>query len=148
MLINQQGLTLYIPSGTYGFGKDMPFVIRDKSGKIVRAAVKSVLGAEPIAFDHPDLIAFLDANGQSAQKINEALLELRRTDADMSRIIEDVVRALLKKNILRMSDLPDPVQEKISYRIKMRVSIEETLEQASQTSQTNELNASGINNEY
>ena len=114
----------------------MPYVIRDQNGNITRAAAQEVHGSEYIGFDAPELINFLKTHGQNPDQIDEALSELRRTDTDMSRIIEDVVRALLKKNIIRMGDLPSAVQDKLAYRIKMRVKIEETLDHASHMRQT------------
>lgn len=109
----------------------MPYIIRDASGKVTRATVQGIHGAEMVPYDHPDLVAFLQKNGQDQSKIIDALDELRRTDADMSRAIEDVVMALLKKNILKMTDLPKPVQEKMARRVKLRVMIQETYDQAS-----------------
>ncbi len=109
----------------------MPYVLRDASGKVTRATVQSVPGADMLPYNHPDLVAFLESNGQSLKKIEETLDELRRTDMDMARAIEDVVMALFKKNILKMTDLPKPVQEKMAYRVKLRMMIQETLDQAS-----------------
>lgn len=91
-----------------------------------------------VPYDHPDLLAFLKNNGQDPAKIDEALGELRRTDVDMSRAIEDVVMALLKKNILKMTDLPKAVQDKMAYRVGLRVRIQETFDQAS--GQSNDAN--------
>ncbi len=109
----------------------MPYIIRDASGKVTRATVQAIHGAEMVPYNHPDLVAFLQANGQEPTKVEEALSELRRTDAEMSRTVEDVVMVLLKKNILKMSDLPKPVQEKMAYRVKLRITIQETFDQAS-----------------
>lgn len=114
----------------------MPFVIRDQDGKILRVNAKSLHGSEYIDFNNKEFVSFLKQNNQDPSTINEAISELQRTDNDMSRIIEDVVRALLKKNILRMSDLPASAQEKLTYRINMRCLIEETLNQATQTNQS------------
>ncbi len=112
----------------------MPYIVRDSSGKIIRASVQTLPGAQVLPFDHPDLIAFLRDNGQDPARIEEALAELRRTDLDMSRAVEDVVMVLLKKNILKMNDLPKAVQDKMSYRLKLRLAIQDTLEQAGQRS--------------
>ncbi len=113
----------------------MPYVIHDQDGNITRASAQSIVGSDYISFEDPDLIAFLQSNEQDPSKIGDALAELQRTDIDMSRIIEDVVRALLKKNILRMNDLPKAVQDKLAYRINLRVKIDETLSKATQSKQ-------------
>ncbi len=109
----------------------MPYVIRDEKGGIVRATVQPIHGSEMLPYDHPDLVAFLERNGQDPKNIDKALSDLRRTDAEMSRAVEDVIMALLKKNILKINDLPKPVQERMSYRVKLRLLIQESFEKAS-----------------
>lgn len=109
----------------------MPHVLRDANGKIYRASVRPVPGAEVLPYGHPDVVAFLRDNGQDPSRVEEALAELRRTDADMSRAVEDVVMALLKKNILKMNDLPNAVQDKMSSRARLRVLMQDSFDQAS-----------------
>jgi hypothetical protein len=109
----------------------MPYVFRDASGAILRASVRPVIGAEMLPYDHPDLVAFLEKHGQSQEKIETSLAELRRTDPEMSRAVEDVIMALLKKNVLKMTDLPKPVQERMALRVKLRVMIQDAYDQAS-----------------
>ena len=109
----------------------MPFILRDPSGKITRASVQALHGAEMVPYNHPELVTFLSGNGQDPQKIEEALSELRRTDAEMSRAVEDVVMALLKKSVLKMTDLPKPVQDRMAFRVKLRVMIQDSFDQAS-----------------
>ena len=109
----------------------MPYIVRDANGKINRASARHIHGAEMVPYDHGELRDFIGSNGQKPQQIDDALSELRRTDAEMSRAVEDVVMALLKKNVLKMSDLPKPVQERMALRVKLRVMIQEVYDQAS-----------------
>lgn len=110
----------------------MPFVFRDaESGVIVKAIIRQIPGAEYVPHSHPELLAFMQSRGVDVAQIDEALGELRRTDLDMSRAVEDVITALLKKNILKMSDLPKPVQDRIALRTRMRVLIAESYDRAS-----------------
>lgn len=109
----------------------MPFIIRDETGKIVRASVQAIHGAERMNYDHPDFVAFLRGKGQDPAAIDEALSELRRTDMDMSRAVEDVVMVLLRKNIIKLNELPQPMQEKMNYRVKLRLTIQGILNKAS-----------------
>ncbi|MGE4352194.1 MAG: hypothetical protein AB7E52_08410 [Bdellovibrionales bacterium] len=120
----------------------MPYIIRDIQGKITRATVQAVHGAELVAYDHPDLIRFLENNGQDPMQIERTLSELRRTDSEMARAVEDVVMALLKKNVLKMTDLPKPVQERMAYRVKLRLSIQEAFDLASDKASHQEFAAS------
>lgn len=109
----------------------MPYVIRDAQGKVIKASARVLSGGELLPHSHPEVVAFLKSRGQNPSDIESALSELRRTDAEMSRAIEDVIMVLLKKNILRMTDLPKPVQERMSSRVKQRVLIQDIYDQAS-----------------
>ena len=109
----------------------MPFVIRDSAGQIVKATLRPIPNTENLPYNHPDLQAFLEKRGQNPQVVEDALAELRRTDADMSRAIEDVIMALLKKNILKMTDLPKPVQDRMALRVRLRAQIQDAYDQAS-----------------
>lgn len=111
----------------------MPYILRDANGAITKATVRSIPGAEMLPYDHPDLQAFLRSNGQDPKIVDDALVELRRTDVEMSRAVEDVVMALLKKNILKMTDLPKPLQDRMNARVKLRVTIQDVYDQASGT---------------
>ncbi|MEJ0063540.1 MAG: hypothetical protein WDO70_10195 [Alphaproteobacteria bacterium] len=109
----------------------MPFISRDPVTKvIIRATTREVPGTEFVPHSHPELMAFMQARGVDLKQVDEALSELRRTDMDMSRAVEDVITALLRKNILKMGDLPKAVQDRIALRVKMRVQIAEAYDRA------------------
>ena len=109
----------------------MPYILRDPSGKVIRASARAIHTAEIVPYDHPDLVAFMQKNGQDPQEVATAFAELRRTDADMSRAVEDVVMALLRKGVLKMNDLPKAVQDKMALRVRLRVTIQEAYDKAS-----------------
>ncbi len=111
----------------------MPFTLRDDTGKIIRISARSLHGGELLPHSHPDVVAFLNARGQDPKHVEEALAELRRTDMEMSRAVEDVIMVLLKKNVLKLTDLPKAVQDRMSLRVKMRVLIQDIYDQASGT---------------
>lgn len=114
----------------------MPYLVRDREGKVTRISLQPVLGAVGVPFDNPDLRAFLEKNGQDPKKVDEHLAELRRTDNEMARAVEDLLMALLKKNLIKMTDLPKAVQDRMAFRVKLRMMIQESFDQASATSQT------------
>ncbi|MDD3288281.1 MAG: hypothetical protein PHX43_04670 [Alphaproteobacteria bacterium] len=126
----------------------MPYIVRDASGKISRASARPIINAEIVPFDYPELVQFLAVNGQDPSTVESAFSELRRTDMDMSRAVEDVVVALLRKNLLKMSDLPKPVQDKMALRVRLRVMIQEAYDQASGQSfnATNNTSVSSVDN--
>jgi len=109
----------------------MPFILRDENGKIYRASARHLIDAELVPHNHPDVIAFLQNRGQDPSYVKDALEELRRTDNEMSRAVEDVVMVLLKKNLFKMTDLPKAVQDRMAHRVKMRVLIQDIYDQAS-----------------
>lgn len=108
----------------------MPYILRDAFGKITKVTTQPVHGAEMASYDHPDVQSFLKSGGQDPKDIDRALGELRRTDADMTRAVEDVITALLKKSVLKMTDLPKPVQERMALRVRLRVQIQEAFDRA------------------
>lgn len=117
----------------------MPFIFRDSgSGVITKVTIRQVPGAEYVPHNNPELLTFMKERGVDVAQIEEALSELRRTDLDMSRAVEDVITALLKKNILKMNDLPKPVQDRIALRTKMRVIIAESYDRASASRSINQ----------
>ncbi len=79
----------------------MPFILRDETGKVVRASARSLHGGELVPHSHPDVVEFLKTRGQDPKLVEEALGELRKTDGEMARAVEDVIMVLLKKNILK-----------------------------------------------
>lgn len=115
----------------------MPYVLRDASGKIIRASVRVLAGGEVLPHNHDDIIDFLKSRQQDPKLIEDALNNLRATDGEMSRAIEDVIMVLLKKNVIKMSELPRPLQDRMALRTRLRSRIEETYELASKTPNDN-----------
>jgi hypothetical protein len=109
----------------------MPYILRDDTGKIYRASARSLHGGELVPHSHPDVVEFLKTHGQDPHQVDNALSELRRTDGEMARAVEDVIMVLLKKNILKMTDLPKAVQDRMALRVKLRVLIQDVYDQAS-----------------
>lgn len=111
----------------------MPYILRNESGKIYRASARPLHGGEGVASTLPELVEFLTTNGQDPQKVESSLAELRRTDGEMARAVEDIMMVLLKKSLIKMTDLPIPVQDRMAARIKLRVTIQKIYDQASKT---------------
>jgi len=109
----------------------MPFILRDESGKVIRASARSLPSGEFVPHGHPDVVEFLKSRGQDPKTIEDSLNELRRTDVEMARAVEDVIMVLLKKNILKLSDMPKAVQDRMALRVKLRMLIQDVYEQAS-----------------
>ncbi|MDX1736988.1 MAG: hypothetical protein R3261_02055 [Alphaproteobacteria bacterium] len=94
----------------------MPYITRDDSGKIIAVSeFQTALESELLPYGHPEVRAYLEETSS-----DDAHSELEKTDRDMSRIIEDLVDVLVKKNIINFTDLPLPAQRKLVSRQKLR----------------------------
>ena len=90
----------------------MPYVTRNAEGAIASLTRDAPSdGAEFLAPDHPDVGAFLGTSGEE---------DFDRLDADFVRVLEDVIDALIVKNVINITDLPDQAQAKLFARKSFR----------------------------
>lgn len=90
----------------------MPYITRNEQGAItslLRDAASA--GAEFLAVDHPEVSAFLGSDGGQL---------FDRLDADFVRVLEDVIDALIVKNVINITDLPEQAQAKLFARKSFR----------------------------
>jgi hypothetical protein len=91
----------------------MPYVKRDNDGRIVSVSRESAQGCEPLSTMDPELQAFLASlEGRSE--------ELRHTDLDFVRVLEDLVELLVGKGVILFTELPESAQEKMIFRQRLR----------------------------
>jgi len=91
------------------------FVRRNAFGDIV-AVSRSALGAEwdEIPDHAPALREFLAESGW--QRDNP----FAQSDAELVRVLEDLVQVLVQRNVIRFTDLPPEAQAKLSSRQGLR----------------------------
>lgn len=93
----------------------MPYITRSADGGIAslhRDAPSP--DAEFLAPDTPEVIAFVGgASGEGDDDFD-------RLDADFVRVIEDVIDALIVKNVINITDLPELAQAKLFARKSFR----------------------------
>ena len=95
----------------------MPYVVRDKSGQIVKIlAEKSPEATAELPPGDPALLAFLARVGASSGVQNA----LASSDLDMIRVLEDLVTVLIDKQVFVLTDLPPQAQQKLARRYKLR----------------------------
>ncbi len=70
-----------------------------------------VPGSEPLGLEHPEVQAFLKADGARG---------FAALDADLVRVLEDLIDALIRLNVLRITDLPLEAQTKLFERKHFR----------------------------
>ncbi len=99
----------------------MLYVERDKDGKIIGLHDKPEPGAdEQKPITDAEIIEFLNKGADSDPWLR--LLSL--SDTGITRILEDLIDLLIKKNIIRFTDLPEEAQAKISERRQLREKME------------------------
>lgn len=89
----------------------MPFVQRDLDGRIVSLHRDPVPGGEELPPSHPDVQAFLQAD--EAQTF-------AALDANLVRVLEDLIDVLIRRNVLCVTDLPAEAQAKLFERKHFR----------------------------
>lgn len=93
----------------------MRHAVRDSEGQIVSLHREPVAGSEPVALEHPDVQAFLR---------DDASRGFAELDADLVRVLEDLIDALIRLNVLRITDLPLEAQNKLFARKHFRDSMQ------------------------
>ncbi len=102
----------------------MPFVVRDEDGKIAAVHDRaSAEASEELGADDPELLDHL-AELEREGRLKESLVI---TDAEMARVTEDLIETLIEKNVIMLTDLPRPAQEKILERRRMREHMSEMI---------------------
>lgn len=96
----------------------MLYVVRDSSGAIASVHRGAVDGAEPVAGDDPALAAFL--TGDDSDEATRVRAELTRSDAKIVSAFEDVVRVMIARRVLLITDLPDAARQKLCARDELR----------------------------
>lgn len=90
----------------------MPHIQRDSRGQIDslhRNAIGVVGSSEILSGEHPEVLAFL-ADGSAAAS------DFVRMDIDFVRVLEDVIDALIARNVISITDLPEQALDKLLAR--------------------------------
>jgi hypothetical protein len=98
----------------------MPYVQRDSSGQVSAIFQKPQKNAEELLpNDHQDIQNFFGGILPQTENKNAAP-PLPESDIGLIRVIEDLVDALIDKNIIMFTDLPVSAREKILFRKSIR----------------------------
>ncbi len=94
----------------------MFYVQRDAEGQLVRVEAAPFEGShERAGADDHEIQAWF-AN----QSVESSLQQLRQTDPEMIRVLEDLIHVLMTKGVLRITDLPAAAQHKLVNRSHAR----------------------------
>ncbi|PAV46664.1 tryptophan synthase subunit beta [Pseudomonas sp. HAR-UPW-AIA-41] len=97
----------------------MFYVQRDASGHLQRVEVAPFEGmSETLTAEAHEIQAWF-AN----QDVESSLLQLKQSDLDMIRVVDDLVHLLIIKGVIRITDLPPAAQAKLLTRSQARESL-------------------------
>jgi hypothetical protein len=95
----------------------MPYARRDAAGRVVALTLEPETGDEELLdVGHPDVVAFL--RGEAAAPAGKG--RLSTMDADMARVVEDLIDILVQRRVLMFTDLPPAAQRKLLERRRLR----------------------------
>jgi hypothetical protein len=94
----------------------MPYVKRDENGDVIAAYADAQADARE--FLTPDSAALSGLVAPSPEAATRQ--SLSQSDLDLVRVLEDLVTALLSKNVIQQTDLPEEARAKILQRRRMR----------------------------
>ena len=93
----------------------MPHVLRDTNGRIMAVLDRPSAGAtEEVGPDDAELVSYLTKKGPTSY------FDLLRADLEFIRVIEDLIAALISRNVILLTDLPAQAQEKLLQRGSLR----------------------------
>ena len=95
----------------------MIYIERNASGEIDNIEFSPGENREEISLHDPQLTEFIKTSADS-DAIVQSVLD--RLDMDMVRVIEDVIDIMIDRNLMLFTDLPEPVQNKLLFKRKMR----------------------------
>ena len=94
----------------------MLYVQRDADGQLIRVeAAPFAESSEQVEADDLEIQSWF-----SSQSVESSLLQLRQTDPEMIRVLEDLIHVLTTKGVLRITDLPPAAQHKLIHRSQAR----------------------------
>ena len=94
----------------------MFYVQRDAQGQLIRVEAAAYAEAtETLPADHHDIQAWF-ANAA----VENSLKQLKQSDFEMIRVLDDLIQVLTQKGVIRVTDLPAAAQAKLMDRTQAR----------------------------
>lgn len=97
------------------------YVKRGSDGDILAISILPEPGfEEQLDAAHPELQAFCAAAFTGLRPLSKEARELRLSDAELVRVVEDIVNLLMDKGLMQFTELPQAAQEKLLQRKSLR----------------------------
>ncbi len=101
----------------------MPHVLRDQDGRIMGVFDRPSGGqTHEVSGDDTELLAYLESVGGTPEEQHRAFM---RADLDFIRVLEDLLGALMERNVISLTDLPPDAQRKVLGRTALRQMLNE-----------------------
>ena len=92
------------------------YVQRDAQGQLIRVEAAAYAEAtETLPADHHEIQAWF-AN----EVVETSLKQLKQSDFEMIRVLDDLIQVLTQKGVIRVTDLPPAAQAKLMDRTQAR----------------------------
>lgn len=92
----------------------MPYVIRDRAGKIMQVIEELVAGAiETLPEDSPELREYYEDREPGTHTLR---MQLVQSDQGMARLVEDLIDLLIAKHVIQFTELPPAAGAKYLQR--------------------------------
>ena len=97
----------------------MFYVQRDAQGQLIRVEAAAYAEAtETLPADHHEIQAWY-AN----EAVENSLKQLKQSDFEMIRVLDDLIQVLTQKGVIRVTDLPPAAQAKLMDRTQARAAL-------------------------
>lgn len=94
----------------------MFYVQRNAEGQVMRVEAQAYANfSETLSADHPDVQAWF-----ASEVVASNLRQLKQSDLDMIRVLDDLIQVLTDKGVIRVTDLPAAAQAKLMDRSQAR----------------------------
>lgn len=94
----------------------MFYVQRNAQGQLMRVEGQAYANfSETLPADHPDVQAWF-----ASEVVASNLRQLKQSDLDMIRVLDDLIQVLTDKGVIRVTDLPAAAQAKLMDRSQAR----------------------------
>ncbi|BBP83963.1 MULTISPECIES: tryptophan synthase subunit beta [unclassified Pseudomonas] len=94
----------------------MLYVQQDDQGQLVRVEAAEFEGSTGMLPADDQLVLAWYSN----QTVEASLLQLKQSDQEMIRVLEDLIGLLMTKGVIRITDLPQAAQSKLLSRNQAR----------------------------
>lgn len=94
----------------------MFYVQRNAEGQVMRVEAQPYANfSESLSADHPDVQAWF-----ASEVVATNLRQLKQSDLEMIRVLDDLIQVLTDKGVIRVTDLPAAAQAKLMDRSQAR----------------------------